>query len=438
VIRLTRPALILGLLLAVACAPAAAPSPTAAPAKPTESKPAATSAPAKPTEAPAAKPAEAKPALSKAEGPAASPAAKTADPSWLADYVAAAKTLKTDAAEFEKLKEAAKKEGKVTVSGPGFPGLRQGMIDGFQKAYGITLEYQGLGGGEVVTRVEREARAGTVSIDVNIGGTSTCWIMAERGYIRNAAEVVKDPELAKPEVWRYGAPRLILPSPQLPRDFFCGVQAAEWVMTDLFVNSQTVRLDTIRSWKDLLKPEYKGKIASWDPRRPGSSQTTVGYLNALFGEQYLRDLYIGQQVVLTADYRQLAEWVARGTHPFGIGLVQANIEQFRKEGLPLERLFPADGQGSLTGGFGTVHPIKNSQNPNAGALFVNWFASKDAQEIWEREMMETSLRNDLPHRVPEYVIPKQGVEYPINDYYPGYFFDKRAPAIAKINELLGR
>jgi tripartite-type tricarboxylate transporter receptor subunit TctC len=72
-------------LLMAACAPAA-PSPTAAPAKPAEAaKPAATAAPAKPTEAPAAKPAEAKPApstgsgqaLSKAEGPAASPAAKS-------------------------------------------------------------------------------------------------------------------------------------------------------------------------------------------------------------------------------------------------------------------------------------------------------------------------------------------------------------------------
>jgi ABC-type nitrate/sulfonate/bicarbonate transport system substrate-binding protein len=70
-----------GLALALAaCAPAAQPSPTAAPAKPAEAaKPAATAAPAKPTEAPAAKPAEAKPAASpaaKAEAkPAASPAA---------------------------------------------------------------------------------------------------------------------------------------------------------------------------------------------------------------------------------------------------------------------------------------------------------------------------------------------------------------------------
>jgi tripartite-type tricarboxylate transporter receptor subunit TctC len=94
--QFTRSALAGLLVLAAACAPAA-PSPTAAPAKPTEAgKPAATAAPAKPalskaegpTEAPAAKPAEAKPALSKAEGPAASPAAKPAEAKPAASPVA--------------------------------------------------------------------------------------------------------------------------------------------------------------------------------------------------------------------------------------------------------------------------------------------------------------------------------------------------------------
>ena len=75
---------------------------------------------------------------------------------------------------------------------------------------------------------------------------------------------------------------------------------------------------------------------------------------------------------------------------------------------------------------------------NAAALFLNWIVSRDAQDMWEREMMETSLRTDVPHQVPDYVIPKAGVAYPINDYHPDYFFSKRAPAIARIQEILGR
>jgi TRAP transporter TAXI family solute receptor len=76
-IRSTHQRPTLGLLLAavvllVACAPTAQPSPTAAPAKP-----AATTAPAKPAEAKPAPSTGSGQALSKAEGPAASPAAKT-------------------------------------------------------------------------------------------------------------------------------------------------------------------------------------------------------------------------------------------------------------------------------------------------------------------------------------------------------------------------
>lgn len=70
---------LVALSLLVGCAPAA-PSPTAAPAKP-EAKPAATTAPAKPAQAPTAKPAAqpaASPAAKTEAKPAASPAAKAA------------------------------------------------------------------------------------------------------------------------------------------------------------------------------------------------------------------------------------------------------------------------------------------------------------------------------------------------------------------------
>jgi ABC-type Fe3+ transport system substrate-binding protein len=416
------------LLLALACAPSAGTPTGAAPAKPA----AATSAPAP---KPAGSSGAAQPAAQAAAGAAAQPVAV---PEAEAQSAAAAARLKADAAAWQRYQEGARREGKIVVSGPGFPGLRQGITEGFQKAQGITVEYLGLPSGEVIPRLERESQAGNVTIDVNIGGTSTCWALADRGAIEDVTPVLVDPSLFDPALWRGGHMKPILPAPTQSKDFLCGLQAAEWVMTDLFVNPQLVPPDSIKSWKDLLKPEYKGKIISYDPRRPGSAQTTVAYLSTLFGDDYVRDLYVGQNVSLTADYRQLAEGVARGSYPIGIALVQANIEPLRAEGLPLQRVFPADGPGALTGGFGTVHKVKNSPNPNAGAVFMNWFGSKDAQEMWEREMMETSLRTDLAHNVPDYVIPKAGVSYTIDDYNPDYFFSKRAPAIAKITELLGR
>jgi ABC-type Fe3+ transport system substrate-binding protein len=398
------PWLLAMLALAVACTPATTPPP-------------ATRAPAtSPTTAPAS-------AAAAAESPA--PAASVAG-------------LRADPAAWERLQATGRQEGSVVVVGPGFPGLREGVVEGFRRAHGINVEYLGLPSGEVNARVEREAAAGRPSIDVNIGGVSACWLLGEQGLIDEVTPLAVAPDVVEPTAWKNGGPRLIKPSPNMPRDFHCGLQLAEWVMTDLFVNPQIVPPAAIQSWKDLLKPEYRGKIAAFDPRRPGPGQPPAAYLYTLFGEQYITDLFLGQQVTLSSDNRQLAEWVARGTYPIGIALVQAAVEPLRAAGLPIERVFPADGPGTLVGGFGTVMRIKNSPHPNAAAVFVNWFASRDGQEMWEREMLEVSMRTDVPHTAaPEYIWPRPGVSY-LDDYDPDYYFRQRVPAVARIQELFGR
>src|SRR5688572_28235506 len=162
----------LALILLLACSPAA-PAPTAsAPAAP---KPTAPAEAGRPATGSAATPATA------AGNPAASPAAGA-----------------PGQAEWGRLKEEAKREGRVVVSGPGFPGLRNGLVEGFERAHSIPVEYVGLAGAEVITRVDREARAGRPTIDVNMGGFTGCWTMAERDQIEDVANILIDPAVTNP------------------------------------------------------------------------------------------------------------------------------------------------------------------------------------------------------------------------------------------------
>jgi ABC-type Fe3+ transport system substrate-binding protein len=339
--------------------------------------------------------------------------------------------------DWERLQEAAKREGRVVVSGPGFPALRTGLSEGFQRAHGISVEYLGLPSGDVLTRVDRESKVGRPTVDVNIGGSNTCWVLAERDQSEDAAALVVDPGLRDPSLWQDGKLHLLKSSPTAPNVSHCAVRTARWVMTDLFINTQEVPAGAITSWRDLLRPEYRGKIAAFDPRR-GPGMTVAGYLGVLFGEEYLRDLYVGQGVVLTTENRQLAEWVARGTYPIGLGLVQAAVEPLREQRLPIERVFPDDGPGLLTTGFGSVAKIKGGPNPNAATLFINWFATKEAQEIYEDALLELSLRNDVPHRVPEYIIPRPGVEYKLDEADPDYVYNRRQPVVDRLAGMLDR
>jgi ABC-type glycerol-3-phosphate transport system substrate-binding protein len=168
-----------------------------------------------------------------------------------------------------------------------------------------------------------------------------------------------------------------------------------------------------------------------------SGGATLAYIYGLFGESFAKDLYGGQQVAFNADYQQLANSVGQGAYPIGMSLVQTTTEPLRKAGIPLERVFPEDGPGTTLGGFSVVVKVKNSPHPNAGAVFLNWFLSKDAQEMYEGAMMETSLRTDVSHKVPEYVIPKPGVRY-VDGYDPDFHFGTRVPAEAKVKEWFPR
>ena len=356
-------------------------------------------------------------------------------------FVNATSAQIADPTKWAELQKKAKEEGQLFLSGPPFPGLRTALSAAFNARYGIELNYLGMNAGEIITRVDNESKARKVSVDANLGGTSTCWAMSSRGEIEDMNGKLIDPDILRPAVWKSGKLKLndAGPGPNLDTDFKCSLQTAEWVMTDLFANTSIVKPGEIVSWRDLLKPQYRGRIAAFDPRRSGPGQTPVGYLAALFGNDYLAELYVGQQVKLTADNRQLAEWVARGEYPIGIGLVQFAVEMYRKQGLPIERVYPKDGQGSLTGGFSVVMLIKNAPHPNAAQLFVNWFASKEAQAIYESQMMETSLRTDISGvEVPDYVRPKAGIAYPVDDYAYEHYSKIRQPAIEKLQQELQR
>jgi ABC-type Fe3+ transport system substrate-binding protein len=335
---------------------------------------------------------------------------------------------------WEKVVAEAKKEGKVVVSGPPVSGFRQGLVDGYRKAFGISLEYLGLPSGEVSVRMEREAAAGRASIDANIGGASSGIVSdIPKGLIEPIADKLFLAEVTNPKMWQKGKIKWVDNQQRYL------LQTSEWVMTDLILNKDKANPNAVGVWADLLKPEWKGKIASYDPRRGGPGNAVARYLLHHFGEEFVVKLYKDQNVVFTQDLRQLVEWVARGTHPVALAPVQVMIELFRKEGFPIVRHFPKDVPGSLVGGYSTLTLVKGAPHPNAAIVFVNWFASKEGQEIYARELLEPSRRTDVRQEmVPDYVLPKPGVDYKL-DQYSEDWIGNIAPKLQKrLAEALGR
>jgi hypothetical protein len=131
-----------------------------------------------------------------------------------------------DPAKWVQLQKKAKEEGQLVLSGPPFPGLRTALSGAFNQRYGIELNYLGMNAGEVIARVDTESRAGKVSIDANLGGTSTCWAMSQRDEIESMGAKLIDPDILRPAVWKYGKPKLNESglTPGLRADFNCSFQ----------------------------------------------------------------------------------------------------------------------------------------------------------------------------------------------------------------------
>jgi ABC-type Fe3+ transport system substrate-binding protein len=347
-----------------------------------------------------------------------------------------------DPAKWNEIKKAALAEGELNVTGPPSPPLRAALSAAFKERYGIPLNYFGDTTSAIVARIDEEFKANKRSIDADIGGMSTCWVFAARGQLIDRNGKLVDPDILNPGVWRHGAPKLDdmggQTGPNAPK---CSFQTTEWVYNSVFYNPNVVKTP-IKSWDDLLKPEFKDKIVSFDVRSSGPGEPPLAYFGEVKGDDYVKRLYIDQNVKFSTDNRQLAEWVARGEDSLGIALVPFAVEIYRKQGLPIAPVIVDDGFGgaALTGGFSCIMLFKNPPHPNAAQLFANWMGTKEAQEIYEKYMMEPSLRTDVDtgDAVPFYVREQSGVTYKVDDYVYSWYSGKRAAHLKALTDQLPR
>lgn len=327
----------------------------------------------------------------------------------------------------------ARGEGKVVILGPATAGIRPSLIDAFQKQFpGISLEYQTGDLASLTPRLRAEIAAEKTSIDVTFSGAFA--LLQNRDLLEALPGRIIWPEVAEQNRWRFSKGTGFK---WLDREKRYAVQTSEWIFGYILLNRSLVGPNAVRSWKDLLRPEWKGKIASHDPRGAGAGQAVANYLLVTFGERFIIDLFKGQDVVLTRSYSQVADWLAQGKYAIGIAQVQDRIESLRKEGIALTADGLADAQGYLTGGFSVIALPKRAPHPNAATVFLNWFLTRPGQEAFHRPHLYPSLRTDVPREyVPEYILPKPQLEY-----VDGYGEDMIAiqhKLGEQVRELLGR
>jgi iron(III) transport system substrate-binding protein len=302
---------------------------------------------------------------------------------------------------------AARKEGKIVVSGPPSPELRQTMPAAFKQRYGIPLEFLAGRGSETATKLRAEHQAGAMTVDVVIAGIQT---MATILYREKMLDPLR-PALVLPEVtdgskWKKGELWFSDPDDQYV------LRLSNTVSSTFYVNTGLVKPGELNTAKDLLDPKWKGRIALQDPTIPGSGSNHAAQLYLQLGEDFIKKLYVDQKPAISRDTRQITDWLARGSYAISLGGEDQQVEQLRKEGIPIATLNLSDTRQLLSAGFGQLALLHGAPHPNAAKVFLNWIASKEGGEIFSRALSVASARSDIDESfLPPESVPRAGVSY---------------------------
>jgi ABC-type Fe3+ transport system substrate-binding protein len=290
--------------------------------------------------------------------------------------------------QWEKIVEAAQKEGKVVASIPPSAELRKLMELAFPKRYGIDVEFVPARGGNVIRRMVDEAKAGVQYFDLHIGGTESVITGLLPEHVLEPVEpFFVLPEVRDPKQWWGGH----IWADNAKRFIYAFVA---YQTVSLWSNSNDYKAAQFRSFDDLLNPKLKGKIGISDPRTPGSGSSMWSYMNYVKGEEYLKRL-VAQKLFVTRDLRLLAENLAKGKIAITSGIGYSEFLPFIKAGLPVGPLpMPKEGL-YVSGGYGHLTIFKNQPHPNATRVFVNWLLGRDGQEIFSRGMGVGTRRLDV-------------------------------------------
>ena len=297
-------------------------------------------------------------------------------------------TAQTKPADWDKIVEAAKKEGKVVASIPPSPELRKGMEIAFTRRSGIAVEFVPARGGAIIQRMVSEAKTGAQYFDLHIGGTeSVVTGLLPENILEPVEPFLILPDVKDPKQW-WGGHIYIDNAKRFIYNFVA------YQTVSLWANPNEYRPAEFKSFDDLLNPKLQGRIGISDPRTPGSGSSMWSYMHYIKGEEYLKRL-VAQKLFITRDLRLLAENLAKGKIAVTSGIGYSEFYPFIKAILPVVPLaVPKEGL-YVSGGYGHLTVFKNQPHPNATRVFVNWLLGHDGQEVFARGLGVGTRRLDV-------------------------------------------
>ena len=254
--------------------------------------------------------------------------------------------------------EAAKKEGTVVVYGSVVPQAMDGLNKGFEKKYGITVEYWRGDSTKVMDRALTEWRAGRPGFDVAEGNRGVQLIMRKEGLFTKfiAPSSEKFPEHFREK------DGLITPWRVLP--------------ISILYNTELVKPGDIpKTLDDLLNPKWKDKISMPDPTRHTTTAQFLWNLQRFRGEKWLDFVraLAKQQPHLVESLAPVTNAIIKGEAHVGITYIKY-VKQYKGpvSYVLMDKYLTDPNYMGLSG---------KAAHPNAARLYIDYACSAEGQKF---------------------------------------------------------
>jgi iron(III) transport system substrate-binding protein len=264
-----------------------------------------------------------------------------------------------------KLVDAAKKEGgKVVVYSSMESSISDGIAAGFKKKTGLEMDYWRGSSTKVLDRALSEHRAGKPLFDVAITIADPMFLMQREGVFA---------KYESPAAADY--PKALIDANLGPN--------YRTLLIGIVYNTNAIKpADAPKSFEDLVKPQFKGKVIMPDPTQHTTTTQWVASLPKLMGkdraDKFIREL-AATKPILAESLLPPVERAVSGEVPIAITLLHYTYV-FRQQGAPLDyvRMPKLLGDGNYVG-LGNKAP-----HPNAGKAFIDYFLDDECMNLMSK------------------------------------------------------
>jgi iron(III) transport system substrate-binding protein len=286
--------------------------------------------------------------------------------------------------EWAALIAAAQEEGEIVLA-LGGSDSRTGRFafKAFENEFGIKVIASSGSGADNANRILAERSQGVYTVDISTVSGGSMERLREAGAFTPVEPLLIHPEVLDHSqgwwftetLWSDSEKKYVIADALTIGDI-----GSVWYNTD---NVTQEEVDSINTYQDLLRPEFKGRMVMRAMNNPGGKSVIARlWLTPDLGPDFLTAIHRDTDMALVGpeDDKQMAEGVANGKWDIGVFGGGRDFAALQALQLPVKDMTLTKTIGSLSSELsGGVGVMDRAPHPNAAKLFVNWWYSRAGQ-----------------------------------------------------------